>query len=279
MSFGHQGFPGPGGSFDSSSPDWGAMADRTAARNRRRRLLMIGGGVAATAIVASVVTFGLVNGGNAEGGERALPSPDALPSEPQQPEPSFSEVKPPPPPDPREFIANAEKDTAPLSATTLFPDERMTMSSRSYAKGATDSVTNCATVASARLAPALTENGCDQVIRATYARDGVAVTVGIAIFGTEAQAAKAKEDAAGNIQSLAGEGVPVFCRATACRLTANSVGRYAYFTVSGYTSGEAVTTADTQARQAGKDVADYTFNSIVNRGEAQASQAATAQAG
>ncbi|WP_435866187.1 hypothetical protein [Streptomyces xinghaiensis] len=279
MSFGQRGFSGPGGSFDSSTPDWGAMADRTAARNRRRKMLLIGGGAAATAIVGTIVAFGVVNGGNAEGGQEGLPAPETLPSEPQQPEPSFSEVKPPPPPDPREFISDADKDTAPLTATTLFPDTRMTMASRAYGKGATDSVTNCASAASGRLAPALTENGCDQVIRATYTRDGVAVTVGVAVFGTEAQAAKAKEDATGNIRSLPGDGVPVFCRATACRLTANSIGRYAYFTVAGYTSGEDVTTADTRARQAGKDVADYTFNSIVDRGEAQAAKAATAQAG
>jgi len=279
MSFGQGGPHGPGGSYDSATPDWGAMADLTAARNRRRKWMLIGGGALATAVVATVVAVGVVNSGGTERDPQGLPTPEALPSEPEQPEPSFSEVSPPPPPDPRDFISDAEKDTAPLNAKTLFPGDKITMSSRSYAQGSTDNATNCAAAASGRLSPALTGNGCDQVIRATYSRDGVAVTVGVAVFGTEKQAQQAKEQANGNIQSLPGGGVPAFCRSTACRLTTNSVGRYTYFTVAGYTSGQDVTSADTRARQAGKDVADYTFNSIVNRGEAQASEAATAQAG
>ncbi|MEU8352447.1 MULTISPECIES: hypothetical protein [Streptomyces] len=256
------------------------MADRTAARNRRRKLLMIGGGALATALVASAVAYAVVSGGgSSDNRPQGLPTAETLPDEPEQPDPSFSEVKPPPPPDPRDFISDSDKDTAPLNAGTLFPGDEITMSSRTYAKGATAGTKSCASAASGRLGPALTGNGCEQVLRATYSRDGVAVTVGVAVFDTEAAATKAKEQAAGNILSLPGDGVPAFCRTTSCRLLTNSIGRYAYFTVAGYTSGQDVTSADTKARQAGKDVADYTFNSIVNRGEAQASAAATAKAG
>ncbi|MGP3927332.1 hypothetical protein [Streptomyces sp. 8N616] len=281
MSFGQGGPSGPGGPQQSPSqsgtPDWGALADRTAARMRRRRMVLMVGGAIATAAVAAVVATAVVNANSSDDKPQSLPTPETLPAEPEQPEPTFSDVSVPPPPDPLDFISDERKDTAPLSASTLFPGKSLTMSSRSYDKGATATTKSCGSAASARLAPALTGNGCDQVIRASFERGGVAVTVGVAVFDTQAQASKAKQRASGNIQSLSGGGIPSFCRATACRLTTNSIGRYAYFTVSGYTSGKAVTASDIKARQAGKDIADFTFARIVDRGEAQASAAATAQ--
>jgi hypothetical protein len=239
--------------------------------------MLVGGGSIATVIVAVAVAAAVINANGSDEKPRPLPTPETLPAEPDQPEPTFSDVSVPPPPDPRDFISDAKKDTAPLSPATLFPTERMSTGAGSYTKGATASTTNCATAASGRLSPALTGNGCTRVIRATYQKAGIAVTVGVAIFDTEAQATKAKEQASGNIQPLAGGGVPSFCHATACRLTTNSIGRYTYFTVAGYISGKPVPASDTQARQAGRDVADYTFARIVDRGESQASAAATAQ--
>lgn len=278
MSYGQGGPWGPGEFQRSATPDWGALADLTAARNRRRRIAMIVGGALTTAAIAAVVATAMINAGGSDGKPRALPTPETLPAEPQQPEPSFSDVSVPPPPKPSDFIADARKDTAPLSAATLFPDARMSTGAGSYRKAATASTKNCASAASSSLASVLTRNHCTQVIRATYEKAGVAVTVGVAVFDTQAEASKAKEQSVGNIQSLPGNGVPTFCRATACRLTTNSIGRYAYFTVSGYTSGKQVTPSDTAARQAARDVADYTFARIVDRGEAQASAAATASA-
>ncbi|MEV6315903.1 hypothetical protein [Streptomyces sp. NPDC051776] len=253
------------------------MADRTAARRRKQRLTLIIGGAAATAAVAVLVATALVNAGDSDDKPQSLPTPETLPAEPQQPEPTFSDVSVPPPPKPIDFISNAKKDKAPLSAGTLFPRESVTMSSRLYDRGSTASTKNCASAVSGSLATALNRNECTRVIRASFKRGGVAVTVGVAVFDTDVRATKAKQQANGNVQSLAGDGIPSFCRATACRLTANAIGRYAYFTVSGFTSGKAVTASDTKARQAGKDIADYTFSRIVDRGEDQASAAATAQ--
>jgi hypothetical protein len=277
MSFGQGGPWGPGGS-QQPTPDWGALTDLTAARNRRRRTAMIAGGTLVTAAVVAVVAAVVGNADGSGDKPQALPTPETLPAEPQQPDPTFSDVSVPPPPNPRDFIADVRKDTAPLSAATLFPDDRMSTGAGSYRKAATASTKSCASAASPSLASVLTRNHCTRVIRATYEKAGVAVTVGVAVFDTRAEASKAKEQATGNIQSLAGDGVPTFCRATACRLTTNSVGRYSYFTVSGYTSGKRVTPSDTAARQAARDIADYTFARIVDRGEAQASAAATASA-
>ncbi|MEK8172117.1 hypothetical protein NKH77_31105 [Streptomyces sp. M19] len=80
---------------------------------------------------------------------------------------------------------------------------------------------------------------------------------------------KAKAQAGPNIASLPGDGVPVFCRQTQCQSSSNAIGRYAYFTISGYTSGKAVTSDDATALQAGRDLADHAFRRIVARGNAR----------
>ncbi|MFF4217404.1 hypothetical protein [Streptomyces nondiastaticus] len=253
----------------SQTPDWDALADTTAARGRRRKWLLIGGGAVATVAVAGTVAA-LVVGSGKSGSASGLPSPQKLPSSSGTPEPSFSQVAPPPPPNPREFIASADKDKAPLSTKTLFPHSKPSLDKRKYDRTATATNEDCATAAQGGLGAVLTGNGCRQVLRATYVRDGVAVTVGVAVFDTKAAADKAKEQSTGNIESLAGDG-PSFCRATACRLTANAEGRYAYFTVAGYTNGKAVPDDDKDALQAGRDVAGYTFRRIMARANAQAS--------
>ncbi|WP_055556131.1 hypothetical protein [Streptomyces sp. NBRC 110028] len=286
MSFGQGGPYGPGGSqpspssrpSPSSTPDWAAMADHTAARGRRRRWLFIGGAALATAAVGAMVATAVVSsddkGGPPDDSANHPPSQPALPRESQTPEPSFSNVAPPAPPKPLDILSDAKRDKAPLSATTLFPDEEAAKEGRSYTKGATAATSSCATGTQGALGSVLSDNGCRKLLRATFVRDGVAVTVGVAVFDGRAGAEKAKNGYKPNVASLSGGGVPSFCRQTACRTSANAIGRYAYFTISGYTSGKKVTTADTKALQAGRDLADYTFLRILARGNAQASAAA-----
>ncbi|MEV6259809.1 hypothetical protein AB0M42_03420 [Streptomyces sp. NPDC051784] len=278
MSFG-QGGPswGPG---DSRTPDWAALAEASAARGRRRKWLMIGGGAVATAAVAAIVATAVIttgNGGASSSGKSAseLPTPADLPSETSAPGPSFSSVAPPPPPDPKDYIADEKKDTAPVTVDAFFPGRKLTMGDRVYAKGATARTTNCATTTQGALGGILESNGCDQVIRATYSKGGIAVTIGLAVFGTEAEARKAAQQASGGVASLGGSGVPTFCRAGAvCRRTANSYGRYAYFTVGGYTSGKNVTTNSKDVYAVGDDLTEFAFRQIRHRGEVQASAAA-----
>ncbi|GAA2451426.1 hypothetical protein [Streptomyces macrosporus] len=278
MSFG-QGGPGwgPGGPSTPSTPDWAALAEETErARARRRRLLMIGGGAVATAVVAAIVATAVVSedgsGARASDGPSAtLPPSETLPADPEQPEPTFSsEPPPPPPPDPRDFLSDPEKDTAPLTADTLFPGASMTANGRKYAKGATASTKSCASGTQGALGPVLTRNGCRELIRVTYRRDGIAVTVGVAVFDSDEAAAKAKEQARPNVASLPGAGVPTFCRGVTCHTSANALGRYAYFTIAGYTDGRNVTTSDTVAPRAGRDAADFAFARILDRGREQA---------
>ncbi|HWU08277.1 MAG TPA: hypothetical protein VN520_18155 [Streptomyces sp.] len=277
MSFG-QGGPswGPG---ESRTPDWAALAEASAARGRRRKWLMFGGGALATAVVAAIVATAVITtgGGTSGSGKNAseLPAPADLPSETSAPQPSFSSVAPPPPPDPKDYIADEKKDKAPVTVDSFFPGRKLTMGDRLYAKGATARTASCATTTQGALGSILADNGCDQVIRATYSKDGIAVTVGLAVFGTEAEARKAAEQASGGIASLSGSGVPTFCRGgSVCRRTANSYGRYAYFTVGGYTSGKNVTRGAEDVYKVGDDLTDFTFRQIRHRGEVQASAAA-----
>lgn len=276
MSFG-QGGPswGPGGSH---TPDWAALAEESAARSRRKKWLMIGGGALATAAVGAIVATAVITANGNDGPARSeknaseLPAPTDLPSETAAPEPSFSSVAPPPPPDPKEYISDARKDKAPITVDAFFPGKRLTMGDRVHTKGATAQTRNCAGTTQGALGSILTNNRCEQVIRATYRKDGVAVTVGLAVFKTEAQAKKAAQQASGGIASLNGSGVPTFCRGgSVCRRTANSYGRYAYFTVSGFTSGKNVTKADTNVFAVGDDLTNFTFRQIHHRGEVQAS--------
>ncbi|MDT0448883.1 hypothetical protein [Streptomyces hesseae] len=253
------------------TPDWAAMAD-TADRDRRRKWLLIGGGVLATAAVAAIVATAVVL---SDKGDKNLPAAEKLPSASSgSPEPTFSKAATPPP-NPREFISSQEKDTAPLTVKTLFPHSRPSLDKRVYQRAAQDTATDCASVAQGGLGQVLADNGCRQVLRSTYVRDGVAVTVGVAVFDTKAAADKAKEQSTGNIAPLTGEDAASFCQGTACRLSANAEGRYAYFTIAGFTNGSAVTSEDTKALQAGRDVAGYTFRRIMARANAQAAAAAS----
>lgn len=281
MSFG-QGGPGwsPGGPSTPSTPDWAALAEESErARARRRRWLMIGGGAVATAVIAAIVATAVVNEGGSgakasDGPSASLPPSESLPPTPEQPEPTFSsEPPPPPPPDPRDFLSDPEKDTAPLTAATLFPGDSMTANDRKYAKGATAATESCASAAQGALGTVLTNNGCRELIRVTYQRDGMAVTVGVAVFDSAEAASKAKDQARPNVASLPGAGVPTFCRGVVCASSANALGRYAYFTISGYTDGRSVTVSEAAteaARQVGRDAADFAFARLLERGQEQA---------
>lgn len=264
---------------DDGTPDWAALAEASETRNKRRRLLFIGGGALATVAVGTAVAMAVVsaNGGDdPHGGPSNLPASASLPGSASA-TPSFAPTSAPPPLDPKDFISSAKKDTAPLSPDTLFPGTRLTMGDTVYKKGATADTGNCASAAGGNLPKVLTANGCTRLMRVSYANGGIAVTVGVAVFDTEAQATKVKAQAGGKknlVNSLPGKGIKNFCDAAVCRTTTNSYGRYAYFTISGFTSGKNVTTKDSKVFSTGDDLGQFTFTQIHRRGQAQASAAA-----
>jgi hypothetical protein len=266
-----------------AEPDWGALAEESESRARRRKLLLISGGVLAVAAIAGIVATAVVSSDHSGGGTNPTAGPSADVSEqPLPPQPTFSDVSIPPPPNPLDFISDAKKDTAPLTSATLFPGRSLLWQSRTYTKTAATGATSCTSAAASALAIALADNGCRQVFRATYVRDTIAVTVGIAVFDNSASAAKLKNTAQ-YIRPLNGGGVTDFCHAVACRFTSNAVGRYAYFTTAGLKNNQTISTTDTAAdaaaMQAGADISDFAFNQIRQRGVAQASAAAASPAG
>ncbi|GAA4819892.1 hypothetical protein [Streptomyces ziwulingensis] len=267
------------GGGDDGTPDWAALAEASEARAKRRRLLFIGGGALATVAVAAAVAVAVVS---TNGSNSASDSPSArLPSTADIPSatsgaPSFAPTSAPPPLDPKDFVASAKKDKAPLGPDTLFPGTQLTMGETVYRKGPTADTLTCSSAARRTLPKVLTDNGCTRLIRVTYTKDDIAVTVGVAVFDTEAQAtaAKSQADTKSSVKSLSGGGVGAFCAGAVCRTTTNAYGRYAYFTVAGFTSAKNVTEQDTAVFRTGDDLGEFAFRQIRRRGEAQASAAA-----
>ncbi|MEU3410011.1 hypothetical protein ABZ760_01810 [Streptomyces sp. NPDC006658] len=263
---------------DDGTPDWAALAEASETRNKRRRLLFIAGGALATIAIGTAVAVAVVsaNGGDPEAGPGNLPASASLPGSATA-TPSFAPTSAPPPLDPKDFISSAEKDTAPLGPGTLFPGKQLTVGETVYKKGTTDDTSGCASVAGGTLPGILTANGCTRLMRATYTHGDIAVTVGVAVFDNAAQATKAKAqtDDRSIVRSLFGKGgVKPFCDGAFCRSTRNAYGRYAYFTISGFTTGKDVTKKDTDVFGAGNDLAQFTVNQIHRRGQAQAQAAA-----
>lgn len=274
MSFGQGGpDPGPGG---SSTPDWAALADESERdRTRRRRYWTIAGaGALATAVVAGIVAFAVIKGGDSGGSasddpSSSLPSPEDLPSDNK---PTFKD-EPPPPPPPRDFVSDAKRDKAPLTVGTLYPSKQVTINGRPYKRAATDTSKDCKDAAHAGLGPVLDKNGCKGLYRAVYTRGGRAVTVGIAVFDDDETAAKVKQQYKPNLVALKGGGVGDHCRTVTCRTTANSFGRYAYFTIAGHADGQPSTASDKKAEQAARDGSTYAYARILQRGRDQAADA------
>ncbi len=267
----------PWNSGGGQSPDWAALAEASETRNKRRRLLLVGGGAFATVAIGTAVAVAVVSaGGDNQANSPTSQSPSAdIPSQTAS-APSFAPTSAPPPLDPKDFVASAKKDTAPLSPDTLFPGTQLTMGETVYKKGPTADTRNCASASGGTLSKILTANDCTRLIRVTYSKDGIAVTVGVAVFDTEAQAAKAKGETNKKsfVKSLSGGGVKPFCESGVCRTTSNSYGRYAYFTNAGFTSGKNVTDNDTAVFTTGDNLNLFTFRQIHRRGQAQASAAA-----
>ncbi len=282
MSFG-QGGP-DWGQGDSSTPDWAALAEQTERnRARRRRWTIIGVSALATVAVAGIVAVAVVDsGGSGSASDKPsgdLPTPEDLPSSTAgQPEPTFKD-EPPPPPPPRDFVSDARRDKAPLSTATLFPNRTVKINGRPYKRAATDTSKGCTDAAHAGLGPVLSKNDCISLYRATFTRNGLAVTVGIAAFDDAKTAGTVKSGYKPNLVALPGKGVPDFCRTVTCRTTANSYGRYAYFTISGRTNGKPSTNADKQAEQAGRDGSTYAYARLQQRGKDQAAKAVGASPG
>jgi hypothetical protein len=246
-------------------PDWSALADRSEQEGKRRKLKLYGGALAVVVIAAIVATAVVVSGNHKTPSAGPTGNPTVV-----EPTPSFSDVTPTPPPDPLAVLSDPKRDTAPLSTGELFPGASMVRGAHHYTKAGTDSSTACAALAAGALPGVLEHYGCHRMLRATYYANGYAVTVGVAVFDSKTDADSAKAHAQPYLLPLAA-GLGPFCHATACQSAANSVGRYAYFTIAGRIDRGKVTTTDPATLQIAGDVGYFTFEQLVNRGRAEAS--------
>jgi hypothetical protein len=270
----------PGAPEDSDHAAFLAMAeDKERADRRRRRRWTAGTALLAVCAVAAVLVS--LSGGRAAGPKpkaaalavptTAAPTPTPTPA----PTPGSGTTAEPPsagagPVSLVSLLSSAATDSAPLTVTTLFPGSTVSVDGRSYTRALT-AASACGPTASAPLAAVLAKNGCRQLFRATYAAGTTAVTVGVAVFDSAAQAGAVKQQAtAGNLDSLSGGATPVFCRGVTCRLSVNAIGRYAYFTVAGYTTGRPVPPSDTLALAAGTDMDAVVFTDLETRARAEA---------
>lgn len=291
MSYGQQG--GPQSQWDpwkphsqqpwdggaDQTPDWAALAEASESRNKRRRLLFIGGGALATVAIGAAVAVAVVSANDNNSANKptsGLSGTANLPGNTAK-APSFEPTSAPPPLDPKDFISSKAKDTSPLGAQILFPGTQYSVGETVYKKGPTDDTKSCSAAAKGGLPKILTDNDCTRLLRVSYVKGGIATTIGVAVFDTEAQATKAAAKADPQkdfLRSLSGKGVKGFCNSTVCLMSANSYGRYAYFTITGFTSGKDVTDKDTEIFRTSNILKTFTYDQIHKRGQIQASAAA-----
>ncbi|UED84606.1 hypothetical protein [Streptomyces profundus] len=265
----------PGG---DARPDWNALAADADRKKSRKRWTIIGTCVGAAAVIGIVVALAIVNQGDDKGGDTAGPSatlPEATGSD--DAEPTFGETTLPPIPSAREFISDADKDTAPFDVSGFYGEEPLEAGDRSYALVASDAGEDCAAFVSGDLAAQLTEQGCVALLRATFVGGGVGVTVGVAqLPSEEAALAVHGADVPGSVQVLPGGDAGALCDRGGCRTTRNQVGRYVYFAIAGNADGSPDSGDGTPAQQAARDGNDHAFAQIIRRGEVQASASASA---
>ena len=277
----------PGTPDESAHDQFQAMLDQqeAAAAKKRRRLWLGAALVALLVLVGTGAT--LLTTHPAKQSAAGAASPSASASAPADTAPAIPVQQTPtdvPSPtavpsrvasapatvDPVTLLAAAATDTAPLSAVTLFPGKSVTVANHSYTQALT-TASACAPAVTPNLAAVLTRNSCRKVFRASYVTGTTAVTVGVSVFDSAAQAAAVKAQVtAGNLEPLSGGSLPAFCHAVACRLSVNAYGRYAYFTVAGYTTGKAVPAADTSALAAGTDMGRMVFENLLARAQQEA---------
>ena len=155
----------------------------------------------------------------------------------------------------------------------------MVVGEHTYPRTKTATTKDCTAAAQGTLGSLLSHNGCKQLLRATYSKGGVAVTVGIAVFDSPAKAASVKNEKQGrNLIPLPGGGVPsAFCQGTKCRMTTNCHRPLRLLHDRRLHQRQGRHRPETKARQIGRDGGWYAFNQITQRGKDQAAQAAEKQ--
>ncbi|MFD5917567.1 hypothetical protein ACFVYP_21350 [Kitasatospora sp. NPDC058201] len=267
-----------------TEPDWAALADRNAAEHRRKTRLKIIGAAVAVLIIGGAVAGGLLLLGK-DGDEKPIAGPTSTATgATQQPAPSpTGSAKPTPtstptptptpsatPDDPSKPLWDASTDPAPQDAAALFSALTVTVNGATWNRTVVSLDSPCwdgnSTVGG--LGRALGDQGCRQVLRATYVSGDSAVTLGVAVFDHKIQAETALKNYVGHLKGAAAPGAPVFCATPGCTNTKSILGRYAYFTVEGSAKGG--NTADAAATAAATGFGEHVKNQLLQRAKTPA---------
>ncbi|GLW67918.1 hypothetical protein Kpho02_02170 [Kitasatospora phosalacinea] len=169
------------------------------------------------------------------------------------------------PPDPLTVISSAATDTAPLTPAGVLPAATVQVNGKTWTRLADAQTATCYQATTGGLGNVLAAQGCRSMIRVTYTSGNSAVTVGIAVLDTKAQADAVIAAFTGQVQGLVPSGHTAYCTSTGCQGTHASIGRYVYLTVSG-TVNPGGTAADATATAAGPSFAATARDQLLARG-------------
>ncbi|CAG6395195.1 hypothetical protein NMG29_38930 [Streptomyces cocklensis] len=238
-----------------NQPDWSAMADRQQADRKGRRRMTIGIATGVVLVLAAAGTLvALTMGKNDDkvaDGPKDHPSSSSSTKTSASPSPSGSAT------------GSTGQPTPTLRGSDLFTATKLSVDGQSFARKATSHKTPCWQGTRGGLGPQLDPHHCSQIVLATYVSGKDAVTVGVMVFPTAADAEAVNTDFKGNLMPVTGHGIPDFCSdKVACAVTHAVHGRYLYTTVSGPNSGAAGDT-DAQAIAAGRGIAGYALSRLL----------------
>lgn len=210
--------------YNPNEPDWAAMAARNEATTKRRRILLAVAGVVALALVGSGVAYGVGVFGGSTGKSKqpqTLGSPTVRATSSSSP-------------------SSIASHHAPLTAGGVLSAQTLNVNGRLYTRKLTDTTSTCTQGTGSSLGALLAKNKCSQLLRATYVAGNSSVTVGIAVFPTQAEATAAAQDqSTGSLAALYAGATGVFCLRVPCATSHAAQGRFTYYTVAGPSDGTA----------------------------------------
>lgn len=240
----------------ANEPDWQSLADRNESRSRRKRILVITAAVVGSVLVAGGIAVGAVTlkGGSTKttAGPSVGPTATSVATASASSSPS----------------AGASASHAPaLHANAVLNHQSLTIDGQTFVRKATETTNPCWKGTEGGLGGLLKSEVCTQVLRATYVSDKSAVTVGIAVLHTAAEAKAVDAAFQGTVEPLYGSGISAtFCKDPAsCAITHAVHGRYLYLTIAGQATGTpakgSAPTATSVA--AGHGVAGYALSAVL----------------
>ncbi|MFE2725143.1 hypothetical protein [Kitasatospora sp. NPDC059327] len=266
--------PQPQPPLQHAEPDWAALADRNEAEARRKGRTRIIGAAVALLVVGGLVAGGLLLLNKGDDRKPVAEPTTTATAGTQQPAPTPSGKASPTatpsatPEDPSKPLWEAGTDPAPQDAAALFSALTVTVNGATWNRTVVSLDSPCwdgnSTVGG--LGKILGDQGCRQVLRATYVSGDSAVTVGVAVFDHKQQAETAVKNYVGHLKGAAAPGSPAFCTTPGCTNTKGTLGRYGFFTVEGSAKGG--NTADAAATAAAVGFDEHVKNQLLQRTKA-----------